>query len=119
MSEPLKAADVQKKHADVIAALEAFDAQYQELLLLTPEAEEVADPKRPKRRMFTPDMLDSARAIARNLKIVRFDVLTTAQGVINYTEEAREAALEAQKGRFKVLGDQPTEAPKEAPNGSP
>lgn len=115
-SAPLKAELVTEKHAAAVAALEAFDAAFQDLMLLTPAAEEAADPKRPPRRMFTPDMLDSARAVARNLKIVRFDVLAVAQGVMNYTEEAQEAAIAAQRGKFKLVDDPAHAEGKEAPS---
>ena len=109
MSKTLTAAEVQEKHMAVMAALEPVDKAFRELMLLTPEAE--GDGKAPARRMFNPDMIDSSQAIARAMKVMRLDVLVIAQSLMGMTEEAKEEALKAQAGKFKIVGGEPADAP--------
>lgn len=99
MENSLKAAEVQEKHAAVLAAVEAVDVAFKGLMLLTPEGEKQKDQKTAP-RMFNPDMIDSAQHIARALKEIRLDSLVVAQSVMMFTEEAREAALQAKEGEM-------------------
>ena len=106
----LKAVEVQTAHAEFLAAMDAADQLFQKLVLLTPSTE-AADGK-PAQRMITPDMRDSAQAVARSLKVSRLDALVIAQTLMGYTEEAREAAVQAQLGEGAAL---PTEESDDAP----
>ena len=116
MNEPLKASTVQEAHAEYLGALEAADSALKRLLLLTPEGEKPEGAKAAP-RLFTPEMLRSAQRVGDFLSDARLHGLVVAQNVMNFTEEAREAALEAQKGRFKVVGE--GEAAPEAPADAP
>ena len=102
---------VREAHAGVLEAIRGVELKLKALVELTPVAEK--DGK--KFRMVTPDMNDSLNECRRNVKQTVLNVLVVAQGVMNYTQEAREAALEAQKGRFKVVGDQEPAGAPDAP----
>lgn len=96
----MKAAEVTQRHQEFLAACSSVDASFRALMELVPEVE--AGGK--KRRQFTLETLHSANEVARYLKNVRLHGLVVAQEIMNQTDESREAALEAQKGRFKVVG---------------
>ena len=97
----LKAAEVQTAHAEFLAAMDATDQLFQKLVLLTPSTEPTEG--KPAQRMITPDMRDSAQAVARALKVSRFDAFVVAQTLMGFTEEAREAAVQAQLGEGAAL----------------
>jgi hypothetical protein len=97
----LKAVEVQTAHAEFLAAMEATDQLFQKLVLLTPSTENTDG--KPAQRMITPDMRDSAQAVARSLKVSRLDALVIAQTLMGYTEEAREASVQAQLGEGAAL----------------
>ena len=117
MSEPLKEAAVSAAHADVLAAVSATEAAIQKLMLLTPEAPkpEGAKPEDRAPRMFTRDMVRSAGRIADFLADTRLHALVVAQEIMQFTEEAREAALAAQAGRFKIVDGPKAEGGPDAP----
>lgn len=101
MEEKLKAAVVQEKHAAVLAAIEAVDTAFKALMLLTPEGEK-KEGQKVAPRMFNPDMMDSAQHIGRALKVIRLDALVVAQNVMMFSEEAQEAAIEANKASIEA-----------------
>ena len=101
----LKAEQIQSAHLEVLQTLESVNKSVQALLSLVPEAP--AKNGKPGPRMFTPDVVDSAQAIARALKTCKLDSLVISQTLMNFTEEAREAAIAAAN-----LGDAP---PADAP----
>ena len=108
--KPLTEAAVREAHAAVLASVGDVQQKIKVLIDLTPIAEQ--DGK--KFRMVTPDMDDSIKECVRNMKQTVLNVLVVAQGVMNYTEEAREAAIAAQKGKFKVVKN-PAEGAPDAP----
>jgi hypothetical protein len=98
---PLLEAGVRAAHAAVLEAIHGVEQALKSLIELVPIAEQ--DGK--KFRMVTPDMNDSLNECRRNMKQTVLNVLVVAQGAMNYTEEAKEAAIKAQAGRFKVVGE--------------
>ena len=105
-AKPLTETDVRDAHLAVVESLAGVEKAIKALIEMTPIAEQ--DGK--KFRMVTPDMNDSLVECRRNLKQTVLNVLVVAQGVMNYTEEAKEAALKAQAGKFKIV-DAPGAAP--------
>lgn len=109
MPETLKEAAVREKHEAVLACIGALDLSLQELMMLVPEGE----PKTPGARapkMFTAKLVRSAQRISDFLQDVNLHSLVVAQEVMNFTDEAREAAIAAQKGKFKIVGEGETDA---------
>lgn len=102
----LTEAAVRDAHAAVVSAIAGAEAALKGLIMLTPFGENEGK----KFLMVTPDMSDSINECRRNLKQTVLNALVVAQGVMGYTSEAKEAALKAQEGRFKVVGEP------EAPN---
>ena len=101
----LKADHVQAAHVEILQSLEAVNKSVQALLLLVPEAP--GKDGKPGPRMFTPDLVDSAQAIARALKTCKLDALVISQTLMSATEEAREAAVAASGVEGKAPDDAP------------
>ena len=89
----LKAEQVQNAHVEILRTLETVNGAVQALLMLVPSAP--GKDGKPGPRMLTPDLVDSAQAIARALKTCKLDALVIAQTLMAATEEAREAAVAA------------------------
>lgn len=107
----MKAAEVVAKQQAVVRASDGVELALRDLVSMFPEVE---GPDGKKHRSISPDAIDSVRAIARGLKMIKLDALVVSQEVMNQSEEAVEAALKAQEGRFKIV-DGPT--PPEAKDG--
>lgn len=107
MDEELKSQNVIDAHAEFKASVDAAELAFRKLVSLAPD--EPAAEGAPARKSITPDMADSARHVARAFKTAVLDALVVAQGLMAFTAEAREAAVAAQKGRFKIV-DGPAEA---------
>lgn len=103
----MKSEEVTKSHMAFLEACAGVDASFHSLMALVPEVED----KGKKRRQFTMEMMHSAGEVARYLKNVRLHGLVVAQEIMNLTDEAKEAAIEAQKGRFKLVGEEKADAP--------
>lgn len=101
-TDGLSAASVQAAHAGFTASLDAVNQAFQALMLLTPKQGEDTEDQ-PAPRMFTPDMIDSARHVARALKVARLDGLVVAQNLMNYTIEVRNAAADAAASKFSIV----------------
>ena len=93
----LKAEQVQLAHLEVLQGIEAVNKSIQSLLALVPNAPDKDGKPGPK--MITPDVFDSAQAMARGLKVCKLDALVVAQTLMGFTEEAREAAIAAKVGQ--------------------
>ena len=97
----MKAAEVVAKQQAVVSATADVDRLIRELIAMAPIAE---TPDKRKVPMLSPDAQDSLRHISRALKVINLDALVVSQEIMGYTEEAKEAAIEAQKGKLKIIG---------------